>query len=182
MYSYMIGIVKLYENNCIVLENNNIGYLISVSNPYDYKINDEVKVYLYNHIKEDENSLYGFKSLEEKNLFIKLIDVKGIGPKMAIPMLNSDINNIYDAINNGDVKYLTKFPKIGEKVAKQIILDLKGKLTINSEEVNNSSKELIEVLESLGYKSNDIKVILNKIDTNLSIEKQVKEALKMIGK
>ena len=182
MYSYMIGIVKLYENNCIVLENNNIGYLISVSNPYDYKINDEVKVYLYNHIKEDENSLYGFKSLEEKNLFIKLIDVKGIGPKMAIPMLNSDINNIYDAINNGDVKYLTKFPKIGEKVAKQIILDLKGKLTMNNEVKNNSSKELIEVLESLGYKSNDIKVILNKIDTNLSIEKQVKEALKMIGK
>ena len=182
MYSYIIGIVKLYENNCIVLENNNIGYLINVSNPYNYKIDDEVKVFLYNHIKEDENSLYGFKTLEEKDLFVKLINVKGIGPKMAIPLVAGDINNIYNAINNGDVKYLTKFPKIGEKVAKQIILDLKGKLTINNETEFTSSKELIEVLESLGYKSVDIKKILNKIDNNLSIENQVKEALKLLGK
>ena len=182
MYSYIIGIVKLYENNCIILENNNIGYLINVSNPYNYKIDDEVKVFLYNHIKEDENSLYGFKTLEEKDLFVKLINVKGIGPKMAIPLVAGDINNIYNAINNGDVKYLTKFPKIGEKVAKQIILDLKGKLTINNETEFTSSKELIEVLESLGYKSVDIKKILNKIDNNLSIENQVKEALKLLGK
>lgn len=182
MYSYIIGIVKLYENNCIVIENNNIGYLINVSNPYSYKINDEVKVFLYNHIKEDENSLYGFKTLEEKDLFIKLINVKGIGPKMAIPLVAGDINNTYNAINNGDVKYLIKFPKIGEKVAKQIILDLKGKLTMNSEEDSSNSKELIEVLESLGYKNIDIKKILDKIDNNLSIERQVKEALKLLGK
>ena len=182
MFSYIIGIVKFYENNCIVLENNNIGYLINVSNPYNYKLNDEIKVYIYNHIKEDENSLYGFKSLEEKDLFIKLINVKGIGPKMAIPMLNDDINNVYNAINDGDVRYLTKFPKIGEKVAKQIILDLKGKLTINNDKINANSRELLEVLESLGYKNADIKKILSKIDNELPIESQIKEALKLIGK
>ena len=181
MYSYIIGRITLYEKNCIVLENNKIGYLINVSNPYNYKLDNEYKVFLYNHIKEDENSFYGFMSLEEKELFLKLINVKGIGPKMALPLLTSNIGDIYDAINNGDYKYLMKFPKIGEKVAKQIILDLKGKLELNVVE-NSDTRELTEVLESLGYKSVDIKKIIDKIDKDLSIEDKIKEALKMLGK
>jgi len=177
----MIGIVTGYEKNSIILENNKIGYLINVANPYSYKLNDEIKVYLYNHIKEDENSLYGFKSLEEKDLFLKLINVKGIGPKMAMPLFAGDnISEIMNAINNDNIRYLTKFPKIGEKVAKQIILDLKGKLMSQDNVVNSSSNELIEVLESLGYKLVDIKKILNKIDSSLSIEVQIKEALKLM--
>lgn len=182
MYSYIIGNIMGYDKNCIVLENNKIGYLINVSNPYSYKIGEEVKVFLYNHVKEDENSLFGFKNMEEKDLFLKLINVKGIGPKMALPIFSVDnINSIYDAINSEDVKYLMKFPKIGEKVAKQIILDLKGKLTTNTVSNNNSS-ELIEVLESLGYKSVDIKKVISNIDTNMSLENQVKESLKLLRK
>ena len=157
MYSYMIGIVVGYDKNCIILENNKIGYLINVANPYSYKLNEEIKVYLYNHIKEDENSLYGFKSMEEKDLFLKLINVKGIGPKMAMPIFaGGNIKGVYDAINSDNVTYLTRFPKIGDKVAKQIILDLKGKLTTQTDLFQYDSKELIEVLESLGYKSGDI--------------------------
>lgn len=183
MYSYIIGIVTAYDKNCIILENNKIGYLINVANPYSYKLNEEIKVYLYNHIKEDENSLYGFKSMEEKELFLKLINVKGIGPKMAMPIFASDnIKGVYDAINSDNVTYLTRFPKIGEKVAKQIILDLKGKLTTQTDLFQYDSKELIEVLESLGYKNVDIKKIISKIDNNLSLENQIKEALKLLGK
>ena len=182
MYSYIIGLVTGYDKNCVIIENNKIGYLINVTNPYNYKLNEEIKVYLYNHIKEDENSLYGFKSIEEKELFIKLINVKGIGPKMALPILSGDVSNIYNAINSGDVSYLKKFPKIGDKVAKQIILDLKGKLETDKDLLSNESKELIEVLESLGYKSIDIKKIISKIDINLPLEEQIKEALKMLGK
>jgi len=183
MYSYMIGLITGYDKNCIILENNKIGYLIYVSNPYSFKLNEEVKVYLYNHIKEDENSLYGFKTLEEKDLFLKLINVKGIGPKMAMPLFaGNNIKGIYDAINSDNVTYLTRFPKIGDKVAKQIILDLKGKLTTQTDLFQYDSKELIEVLESLGYKSGDIKKILPKVDNNLELESQIKEALKLLGK
>lgn len=183
MYSYIIGIVTGYDKNNIILENNKIGYLINVSNPYSFKLNEEIKVYLYNHIKEDENSLYGFKTLEEKDLFMKLINVKGIGPKMAMPLFaGNNIKGIYDAINTDNVTYLTRFPKIGDKVAKQIILDLKGKLTSQVDLFQYDSKELIEVLESLGYKINDIKKVITKIDNNLTIENQVKEALKLLGK
>lgn len=183
MYSYIKGIVVGYDGNYIILDNNNIGYSIFVSNPYSFKLNEECKVYLYNHIKEDENSLYGFKSLEEKNLFLKLINVKGIGPKMAMPLFaGGNIKGIYDAINSDNVTYLTRFPKIGDKVAKQIILDLKGKLTSQTDLFKYDSRELIEVLESLGYKSNDIKKIINKVDNDLSLENQIKEALKLLGK
>ena len=184
MYSYIIGSVTGYDKNCIVLENNKIGYLINVSNPYSFKLNDEVKVYLYNHIKEDENSLYGFKTLDEKDLFLKLINVKGIGPKMAMPLFaGDDIKNIYDAINSDNVTYLTRFPKIGDKAAKQIILDLKGKVHTDKEiEIESSNDEVVLALTALGYKSSDIKNIISKVDNNLSLEDQVKEALKLLGK
>ncbi len=183
MYSYIIGIVTGYDKNCIILENNRIGYLINVANPYSYKLNEEIKVYLYNHIKEDENSLYGFKSMEEKDLFLKLINVKGIGPKMAMPIFaGGNIKGVYDAINSDNVTYLTRFPKIGDKVAKQIILDLKGKLTTQTDLFQYDSKELIEVLESLGYKNGDIKKVISKVDNELSLEEQIKEALKLLGK
>ena len=183
MYAFIKGLVVSIESNYIVLENNNIGYLIYTSNPYSYKIGDDVKVYLYQYVKEDEISLYGFKSLEQRNLFLKLIDVKGLGCKMALPMLATDaINEIYSAIESEDIAYLKKFPKIGDKVARQIILDLKGKLvSTNIEKVKNNHEELIEALESLGYKSNDIKKILPNIKEDV-IEKQIKEALKLLLK
>ena len=129
MYAYLNGIIKDIESNYIVLDINGIGYLIYVANPYYYQIENSYKVYTYTHIREDEFSLYGFKSKEELDLFLKLISVKGLGPKMALPILaTGSIEGIMDAIDRENILYLKKFPKIGDKVARQIILDLKGKL------------------------------------------------------
>ena len=91
------------------------------------------------------------------------------------------VNGIIDAINRENILYLTKFPKIGEKIAKQIILDLKGKVNanINSDE-DNKSEELYEVLESLGYKTSEINKIIKNISQDQSVEMQVKEALKLL--
>lgn len=183
MLHYIKGIVEEIEPGNIIIENNNIGYLINVGNPYFFKLGEEYKIYLYNHIREDEFSLYGFKTKEELDLFLKLINVKGIGPKMALPIFAGDnIKGIYEAINSDNVTYLTRFPKIGDKVAKQIILDLKGKLTSQTDLFQYDSKELVEVLTSLGYKNNDIKKILSKIDNSLDLNSQIKEALKLLGK
>ena len=158
MYRYIIGIVTEQDSNNITLECNNVGYQVFVSNPYSYELNSEYKVYLYNHIREDENSLYGFKTKEELELFLKLINVKGLGPKMANGFFaTGSVKGIVDAINRENILYLTKFPKVGEKIAKQIILDLKGKINITGVAVDNSYEELIEVLKGLGYKEKDIK-------------------------
>lgn len=183
MYGYMYGIVTKQESNYIILENNKIGYLIYTANPYSFNMGEEYKVYLYQYVREDEISLYGFKEEEEKDLFLKLINVKGLGCKMALPMLaTGSISGIIDAIERENILYLKKFPKIGDKVARQIILDLKGKLVTsgNININNNANDELSEALVSLGYKTIDIKKILPSINKDDSIEKQIKEALKLL--
>lgn len=181
MYNYILGKIKEQTANYIVVECNNIGYQIYVANPYSFNIDSEYKIYLYEQITEDSHSLFGFKEIVEKEMFLKLISVKGIGPKMALPMLaTGSISGIVDAIERENILYLKKFPKIGEKVAKQIILDLKGKINITGVEVDNSCEELIEVLKGLGYKEKDIKEVVGKVDNSLTIENQIKEALKLM--
>lgn len=183
MYSYIKGIVTFIESSYIVLDNNGIGYLIYTPNPYSFKENEETLVWIYQNIREDEMTLYGFKTKEEKDLFLKLIEVKGLGCKMALPMLaTGSISGIVDAIERENILYLKKFPKIGDKVAKQIILDLKGKLNNNITISKDSNEEVIEALKGLGYKQADIVKVLPKVNSNETLEQQIKEALKLLLK
>ena len=185
MYNYISGTIKDVESNYIVIDNHGIGYLIYVPNPYYYQIDNSYLVYTYSYIREDEYSLYGFKTKEELNLFLKLISVKGLGPKMALPMLaTGSISGIADAINRENILYLKKFPKIGDKVAKQIILDLKGKITsdIGNNDIKEESDELTDALVALGYKQADIKKIVKNVNSELRVEEQIKEALKLLLK
>ena len=182
MYGYIKGTIIENSSNYILIDNNGIGYIIFVANPYSYEINKEYTVYTYTHIREDEYSLYGFKTIEEKELFLKLISVKGLGPKMALPILaTGSIDGIVDAIERDNILYLKKFPKIGDKLARQIILDLRGKL-VKTDSAVNKDDELVEALLALGYKNADIKKVLPKIDNSLSIEDKIKESLKIMLK
>lgn len=185
MYNYIKGIITDIMPNAVVLENNGIGYNIFVANPYSFNIDDEVSIYLYNKIGEDENSLYGFKTKDERELFLHLLSVKGLGPKVGIGFFAvGSVSGIVDAIDRENVLYLKKFPKVGDKLARQIVLDLKGKLgTIDiSNKSDNDSFELISVLESLGYKSADVSKIIMQVDKSKNIEEQVKDALKLLLK
>lgn len=182
MYEYIIGKIKDIESNYIVVENNNIGYLIYTASPYSFEIDKEYTIYLFQSVKEDELSLYGFKNKEERNLFLRLISVKGLGCKMALPILaTGSINGIVDAIERENILYLKKFPKIGDKVARQIILDLKGKLVMTKEEVKVND-ELVDALIGLGYKNGDINKIIKDIDNTKPIGEQIKDALKLLLK
>ncbi len=186
MYGYIKGIIKEIQSNYVVIDNHDIGYIIYVPNPYSYKIDEEYTIYTYTHVREEEFSLYGFHDKEQLDLFLKLISVKGLGPKMALPMLaTGSASGIIDAIDRENILYLKKFPKIGDKVARQIILDLKGKLSGNQMSLlvsNNDNNELIDALSALGYKQADIKKIIKNVDMNLSIEEQIKDALKLLLK
>ncbi|MDD2489770.1 MAG: Holliday junction branch migration protein RuvA [Bacilli bacterium] len=183
MYSYITGKIVEITPTYIIVNNNNIGYQIHTANPYSFKENNTYTIYIYQHVREDELSLYGFKTKEEKELFLKLINVKGLGPKMALPILaTGSVNGIIDAIERENILYLKKFPKIGEKLARQIILDLKGKIVTSDQIITNENDELIEVLMGLGYKNQDINKIIPKIDSNKAIEEQVKDALRLFLK
>ncbi len=185
MMNYITGKITLLESNMVVIENNGIGYSVFVPNPYSYEEGEETTIYVYNQIREDEHSLYGFKSIDERTLFLKLLSVKGLGPKVGMGFFaTGSISGIVDAIERENVLYLKKFPKVGEKLAKQIVLDLKGKLGEVSVAATNGadSFELVSVLESLGYKAVDINKIVPNVDKNKTIEEQVKDALKLLLK
>ena len=187
MYNYIIGKVTDITGSYIVLDNNGIGYQVFTANPYAFNIDQDYKVYIYHLVREDEESLYGFKTEEEKELFLKLISVKGLGCKMALPMLaTGSVSGIADAIERENILYLKKFPKIGEKLARQIVLDLKGKLEFIgvgiSDDEDEKENELRDVLLGLGYKDKEIKNAIKNVDKESSIESQVKEALKLLLK
>ena len=183
MYGYIKGFVKDIESDYIILDNNGVGFLIYTASPYSFEIDKEYIVYLYQNVREDEISLYGFKSIDEKNLFLKLIGVKGLGCKMVLPMLAAgNPSGIIDAIERENIIYLKKFPKIGDKVARQIILDLKGKLTSSQTENLPVNNDLIDALKSLGYKASDINKVVKQIDPSSDLENQIKDALKLLLK
>lgn len=184
MYAYIEGFISEIRPNYIVLNNQGVGFLIIVPNPFYYKLGENYKVYTYHYVREDINNLYGFKDYENREFFIKLISVSGIGPKSALSILaNDNLNDIIMAIEEGNVKMLTKFPGIGTKSAQQIILDLKGKL-VDAEEIdafsNQSDVEL--ALQALGYNKKEITKILKKLDVTLPIEILIKEALKELSR
>lgn len=179
MFDFIKGKVERVVSKNIVLENNNIGFIIHTANPYSYKEGEEVCVYTYTYIREEIFDLYGFKSIEERDLFIKLISVKGIGPKGALAIIASgQIEELKDAIRRGDSRYLQKFPGIGPKSSGQIVLDLRGKL--DEDYVSDPKKEtVLDALRSLGYKNSELKSLDKFINENidLPIEKLIKLSL-----
>ena len=184
MYSYIKGIVAKLNSDHIILENQGIGYMVYVANPYSFSLNQEMVVYLYQHIREDAHLLFGFKSNDEKDLFLRLILVKGIGPKIALGVLSTaEVDKIILAIEDGNISYLKKIPGIGPKAAQQIILDLKGKLVFNSKTIlNQAMEEAKEVLIALGYKTKEIDTIFKGIEGDLDTNEYVKKALSLLVK
>lgn len=180
MYSYLKGITTEINPNNITVDINGVGYAVLTPNPYEFKLDQEVKVYIYHHVREDIDALYGFKTKDGKQLFMKLLSVKGIGPKSAMAILaTGDVSDVINAIEMGNVKFLSKFPGIGPKASQQIILDLKGKLVL--EEIafakSTSITEVEEALKSLGYKAKEIKKALKELDGSKTTEQLLRDAL-----
>lgn len=185
MYASLLGKVTLIKPGYIVLENQGVGYLVVTPNPYVYQLEQTVYMFIHHYVREDINTLYGFMTLESKELFIKLIGVSGIGPKSALSILATDnINDVIMAIENGEIKVLTKFPGIGMKSAQQIILDLKGKLVESLDDtlVPTQQSDAQDALLALGYSKTEVSKILKKINLDQNVELIVKEALKLLLK
>lgn len=187
MYEYIIGKINKITPSKIILENNGIGYGLIVPNPYSFEVDKELKVYIYQYIRDQINDLYGFKSEEEKDLFIRLISVNGIGPKSALSILAcGNVKGVYEAIEARNDTYLRKFPGIGPKASQQIILDLKGKISFDeiSTISNFNQKELdcIEALVSLGYAKKDVEKIIKKVNLDLDEANIIKQALQLLSK
>ena len=158
------GKVILTDGDTVIIDVHDVGYQVLVSHVNDYEIGQEVFLYTYNVVREDETYLVGFSSLEEKEVFIALNRVKGLGPKTVIGALSATTpNDVKNAIASNNVVYLKKLPGIGAKAASQIILDLKGELT-GTKGDPTVYDEVYEALKELGFKGAAIERVLATIN------------------
>lgn len=183
MIAYLKGIVYAYGIDYVIVEVNNIGYRVHFNKPESLVLNASVTLFTYQHVREDEISLFGFLTLQEHDLFLKLIQVKGLGPKTALNILKvTSVEDFIVAIETNDLASIKKLPGIGNKTASQIILDLKGKLVQDHKEEtmkNLALQDAIEALKALGYKQSEINQVMKSVakEEGLSSEQYVKLAL-----
>ncbi len=196
MFEYLKGRLTKITAKYIVVEVAGIGYILHVANPYRYSdsIQQDITIYTHQVIREDAHLLYGFATESEKDVFLRLISVSGIGPTTALAIIAVDDNEgLVRAIDQQNITYLTKFPKIGKKTAQQMVLDLAGTFvdtSVQSDAVsqtatanNQALEEAMEALLALGYKANEIKKIRTFFEgTSESAENYIKSALKMLMK
>ena len=201
MYDYIKGTVEFITPQYIVVENGGIGYRIMTPNPFVFSVDGKMQtIFTFHYVREDVVALYGFKTREEKGLFEKLLNVTGIGPKGALAILASgQVQAVVQAIEHEDEKFLLKFPGVGKKTARQMILDLKGKLenivpdyfpnlfndSLETTAFGNNDQleEAMEALKALGYSEREItkarKVLEQESKTT---EEYIKAALQLLLK
>ncbi len=191
MFEYLYGMVDYKKLDYIALDINGVGYKVYISlREYEnLEIGKKYKFFIYNHIREDINKLIGFLNMRDRKLFEQLLKIKGIGVSLALAILSTfSYDKIVELITNEDYKNLKRVPKLGEKKAQLIILELRSKLKdIGISEISkNYDSEMLDdlvlALESLGYNEKEINKILSKNDISkfFSVEDAIKEILKQI--
>lgn len=199
MISYIKGILEDMSPGMVVVDNHGIGYqmMVPMRGESFPKIGQEIKIYTHMHVREDDVSLFGFLSKEEKEAFELLIGVNGIGPKVGLSVLSTlSVYELKMAVISEDVKTISKTPGLGTKGAKKLILELKDKLSFEELEEDGVGAEIfdtsadssdsvmitIEGLVSLGYSKSEAAIAVNKVEDakDLTPEELLKKALKNI--
>ena len=199
MYDYLKGTVDYIGPEYIVVENGGIGYQVVTPNPFIFsaQLKKDIQIFVYHYVREDIMTLYGFQSRQEKALFTKLLGVTGIGPKGALAILASgQVEQVVQAVEQEDESFLVKFPGVGKKTARQMILDLKGKLEhiipdafpnlFNPEvmQLTTTTPELDEAilaLKALGYSEKEVQKVAKTLEAeSLTTEQYIKKALQMM--
>ena len=195
MINHLKGTIELKKESFIVIDVNGVGYKVSMSDTSLQKLNqnEEVKVFTYMRISEDDINLYGFLSYEELSMFELLISVGGIGSKSALKILSNILPSKFAlAVITNDVNTLKKLPGIGAKTAQRIILELKDKIKTSQQDeeekeenitqIEGNAKDAEDALQVLGYTRKDIEKVLEKVDiSGLSVEEIIKLGLKNLS-
>ena len=196
MIAYIKGKIISKDSNSVIIENNGIGYEVNIPLSTFYNLpenQEEVSLYIYSCIKDDTISLFGFYSLIEKRIFLMLISVSGIGPRLALNILSGiGTEDLLNAIGDEDIDRLCKIPGVGRKIAKRLVLELKEKTDsfILDTEIKKEKKEdeilkdAISALVNLGYPLEKakkvVKEVLDKINIS-DLETLIKESLRVIA-
>ncbi len=200
MISYLKGKLLQKDENLLILNVNNVGYQIYVSDVLANTlpaIGNEIELYIHHHIREDNQTLYGFNDLLERKLFLQLLSVSGIGPKTAIAFLSEyKPEQIILAIGKGDLSVIGSISGIGKKTAEKVILELKDKIlklfpdikqtdgrgkVIETVRIEDGFKSEIQMaLNSLGYSNKEIEQVIMKNSQKLLDVTTVEEGIRLV--
>lgn len=188
MISYLVG-KPIVEKNSITLLVGGVGYDVHASGSLLSKAStlEELELFIYTHVKEDRLELYGFENKQQKELFLLLISVSGVGPSTALSITDNSASEIVDAVQNAQTAFFSAVPRVGKKLAQKIIIELSSKLgelkslDLGPESTNRT--EVREALMSLGFAENSLELILQQIEIDdQPIEVSIKQGLKLLGK
>jgi Holliday junction DNA helicase RuvA len=182
MISFIRGSVLQIASNYLILETGNLGYKIfTTPEVLRTKQGESLELYTYHKSGDDGQALFGLPDFQSLEFFELLISVSGIGPKAALSILSSgQIDMISQAIVHQDAEIFTRISGIGKKTAERIIVDLKNK--VGSIAGPTGSSEVYDALIGLGYSAKEIRDTLPKLDGASPTDKQLKEALRMLGR
>lgn len=195
MIDQISGKIISINDNYVVLEVGGLGIKVNISANFASKLVNEdlITLVTYLNVREDALDLYGFKNDSERNLFLMLISISGIGPKLAVSILSGvELDELKSNILSGDIKSLTSIPGVGAKTAKRIIIELKDKLSkttttelgFEDDYSSNISKDVLSALVGLGYSESMATEVIKRINpakSDKSIESLIKESLKILN-
>lgn len=189
MIGYLRGKIIEVLNDTALIDVQGVGYEIHASSntliDLQSLLGKDIIVWIHTHVREDALNLFGFHSKEEKNLFLSLLKVNGVGPKMALSILSGGRPaQIQEMIEAGNAKGLSGLPKVGKKTAEQIILTLKGKLVSIEETIKGKSEahtQITSALLNLGYKSQLVDQFVSTLPKEMSLEEGVRKGLQTLS-
>jgi len=192
MISYLTGKILNKDSNFIILRVGDVGYkvFVNAATLADFNVGSEIEIYTHQHVREDALDLYGFRSMEELEMFELLLSISGIGPKSALGVLAvGSVEDIKESISRGDPYLLTKVSGIGRKTAERVVLELRekvGHLSLNNKATGGTtlaSGEEIDALMALGYSMQQARDALRAVDVNIKDSgERIKAALKSLNK
>ena len=197
MIGYLNGTVIIRDDPYLIIDVNGVGYKIHAASDVLSKVTElgsdplpagrQVKLFTYTHVREDALELYGFSKYSDLKLFESLINVSGVGPRTAIGIFAIGAGDeIVKAIIDADVSFFSGVPRLGTKNAQKIIIELKNKVgggELDLSGVSNGSRnELSSALKTFGFTTKEINEAVRNIDRSVSVEEQIKMALKYLGK
>jgi Holliday junction DNA helicase RuvA len=190
MIATLNGVVSEKLADLVVLDVQGVGYGLLVPAEDYGRLNsgEQAKLYIYEHIREQAHDLFGFINRDTKSLFEQLLNVNGVGPKMALNVLSiGSGQEVRQAIASGDVKFIQRASGVGKRVAERVVVELKDKVGLIGvdlettgllqSETNSLNDEAVEALIALGYSAQDAAKALQHVDTELPLEARVKKAL-----
>lgn len=187
MISYLQGQVKRVSERSLTVAVGGVGYEVYATNDLLSRVHsgEEIELLVVTVVKEDAIDLYGFSDDSRFHFFKLLITISGIGPRSAMNILDAaQPEDIRQAVLNDDPGLLQKVNGIGKKTAERIVVELKSKIGagINASGEQGASGEVIEALETLGYRAHEIREALKQVDGSLSTEQKISQILKLLGK